>query len=109
MKFKHYYDLGFKRLYWSSDKEQIKTIIQRIPDKYLKGLQLSTRGFSHKSVYINYDGYRFQVSPKTLKSECVRRGLAEWGSVDACDWKVENGVGSLKPNGKKDYYYIRKY
>ncbi len=83
------------------------SILQRIPDKYLIALELRTRGLpnSHNSQYVNYDGCTFDVSGKSLKKECVRRGLGEWESNPSYDWKD----GKYIPNGKKSYCYLRKY
>ena len=63
----------FHRLYWNSNKKQIKEILSTINIKYLKGLlnkltknQYGTRG---SRIYCRYSGYQFQVSAKTIKDE----------------------------------------
>lgn len=67
----------FHRLYWNSNKKQIKEILSTINIKYLKGLlnkltrnQYGTRG---SRIYCRYSGYQFQVSAKTIKCELNRR------------------------------------
>lgn len=67
----------FHRLYWNSNKKQIKEILSTINIKYLKGLlnkltrnQYGTKG---SRIYCRYSGYQFQVSAKTIKDELNRR------------------------------------
>lgn len=67
----------FHRLYWNSNKKQIKEILSTINIKYLKGLlnkltrnQYGTRG---SRIYCRYSGYQFQVSAKTIKDELKKR------------------------------------
>ncbi len=67
----------FHRLYWNSNKKQIKEILSTINIKYLKGLlnkltknQYGTRG---SRIYCRYSGYQFQVSAKTIKDELNKR------------------------------------
>ena len=67
----------FHRLYWNSNKKQIKEILSVINIKYLKGLlnkltrnQYGTRG---SRIYCRYSGYQFQVSAKTIKDELNKR------------------------------------
>ena len=67
----------FHRLYWNSNKKQIKEILSTITIKYLKGLlnkltknQYGTRG---SRIYCRYSGYQFQVSAKTIKDELNKR------------------------------------
>ena len=67
----------FNRLYWNSNKKQIKEILSTINIKYLKGLlnkltrnQYGTRG---SRIYCRYSGYQFQVSAKTIKDELNKR------------------------------------
>ena len=67
----------FHRLYWNSNKKQIKEILSVINIKYLKGLlnkltrnQYGTRG---SRIYCRYSGYQFQVSAKTIKNELNKR------------------------------------
>ena len=68
---------NFHRLYWNSNKKQIKEILSTINIKYLKGLlnkltrnQYGTRG---SRIYCRYSGYQFQVSAKTIKDELNKR------------------------------------
>lgn len=67
----------FHRLYWNSNKKQIKEILSTINIKYLKGLlnkltrnQYGTKG---SRIYCRYSGYQFQVSAKTIKNELNKR------------------------------------
>ena len=67
----------FYRLYWNSNKKQIKEILSVINIKYLKGLlnkltrnQYGTKG---SRIYCRYSGYQFQVSAKTIKDELNKR------------------------------------
>jgi hypothetical protein len=67
----------FHRLYWNSNKKQIKEILSVINIKYLKGLlnkltrnQYGTKG---SRIYCRYSGYQFQVSAKTIKDELNKR------------------------------------
>lgn len=67
----------FHRLYWNSNKKQIKEILSTINIKYLKGLlnkltrnQYGTKG---SRIYCRYSGYQFQVSAKTIKDELNKR------------------------------------
>lgn len=68
---------NFKRLYWSSNKDQIKDILSTVNEKYLKGLyrklQCSTNGKNGSRIYCRYNGYQFQVSAKTVIDELNRR------------------------------------
>ena len=68
---------NFKRLYWSSDKEQIKEILSTVNEKYLRGLYRkllrSPNGKKGSRIYCRYDGYQFQVSAKTVIDELNRR------------------------------------
>lgn len=97
------------RLYWKSDKEKINRILQRIPDKYLIALELQTRGLATDCKYnvqdVKYDGCIFQASARTLKRECVRRGLGEWHSCPSFDYVNGKSV----PNGETSYWYVRHY
>lgn len=69
---------NFKRLYWSSNKEQIKEILSTVNEKYLRGLyrklQRSPNGKNGSRIYCRYNGYQFQVSAKTVIDELNRRG-----------------------------------
>lgn len=93
-----------KRLYWSTDKEQINHIISRLNPKYLIGLYKRCNKEIHKKVavlqYMNstdfkaevlyntpvevkYDGCIFNVSLKTLFKEINKRnksGEISWGN-----------------------------
>ena len=67
----------FHRLYWNSNKKQIKEILSTINIKYLKVLlnkmtnnQYGTKG---SRIYCRYSGYQFQVSAKTIKDELNKR------------------------------------
>lgn len=68
---------NFKRLYWSSNKEQIKEILSTVNEKYLRGLyrklQRSPNGKKGSRIYCRYGGYQFQVSAKTVIDELNRR------------------------------------
>ena len=67
----------FKRLYWSSNKKQIKEILSTVNEKYLKGLRKkitrSAYGSHGSRIYCRYSGYQFQVSKKTIDDELTRR------------------------------------
>jgi hypothetical protein len=63
----------FKRLYWNSNKKQIKEILSTVNEKYLKGLRHKLTCNAHGSrgsrIYCRYSGYQFQVSKKTIDDE----------------------------------------
>lgn len=67
----------FKRLYWSSNKKQIKEILSTVNEKYLKGLRhkLTRNAYGSRGsrIYCRYSGYQFQVSKKTIDDELMRR------------------------------------
>ena len=67
----------FKRLYWQSDKRQIKEILSTVNEKYLRGLERklthNPNGSKGSRIYCRYSGYQFQVSRKTIKDELRRR------------------------------------
>lgn len=67
----------FKRLYWASDKKQIKEILSTVNGKYLKGLRnkltRNAYGSLDSRIYCRYSGYQFQVSKKTIDDELTRR------------------------------------
>lgn len=67
----------FRRLYWSSDKKQIREILSTVNEKYLNGLQERLRnnqyGKRGSRIYCRYSGYQFQVSAKTVADELNRR------------------------------------
>ena len=69
---------NFKRLYWNSNKEQIKEILSTVNEKYLHGLyrrlQRNPMGKNGSRIYCRYSGYQFQVSAKTIADELTRRG-----------------------------------
>lgn len=69
---------NFKRLYWSSDKCQIKKILSTVNEKYLRDtlrrLQRNPQGKNGSRIYCRYSGYQFQLSPKTIADELKRRG-----------------------------------
>ena len=69
----------FKRLYWASNKKQIKEILSTVNDKYLKGLRnkLTRNAYGSRGsrIYCRYSGYQFQVSAKTITDELKRRGI----------------------------------
>lgn len=69
---------NFKRLYWNSNKEQIKEILSTVNEKYLHGLyrrlQRNPMGKNGSRIYCRYSGYQFQVSAKTIADELKRRG-----------------------------------
>ena len=68
---------NFKRLYWNSNKEQIKEILSTVNEKYLHGLyrrlQRNPMGKNGSRIYCRYSGYQFQVSAKTIADELKRR------------------------------------
>ena len=95
-----------KRLYWSTNKEQIKHILSRINIKYLYGLIDKLKDIQHHKIYdpidddidyydkvnfqevkklsyitskvvCKYDGCIFEVSLKTIKDELKRRDKDE--------------------------------
>lgn len=101
---------NFKRLYWKSDKEQIMQIMHHLNIKYLLSLYKKAIHKEHDeaawtwdypteddmkiayiSVYqmVNYDGYQFQASVKTLKDELKRR--EEIGEVIPVNYTLPNG------------------
>ena len=67
----------FKRLYWSSNKKQIKEILSTVNEKYLQGLRnkLTRNAYGSRGsrIYCRYSGYQFQVSKKTIDDELRRR------------------------------------
>ena len=67
----------FKRLYWVSNKKQIKEILSTVNEKYLKGLRhkLTRNAYGSRGsrIYCRYSGYQFQVSKKTIDDELRRR------------------------------------
>lgn len=67
----------FHRLYWNSNKKQIKEILSVINIKYLKGLlnklTRNQHGTKGSRIYCRYSGYQFQVSAKTIKDELNKR------------------------------------
>lgn len=67
----------FKRLYWASNKKQIKEILSTVNGKYLKGLRdkLTRNAYGSRGsrIYCRYSGYQFQVSKKTIDDELSRR------------------------------------
>ena len=67
----------FKRLYWASNKKQIKEILSTVNEKDLKGLRKkitrSAYGSHGSRIYCRYSGYQFQVSKKTIDDELTRR------------------------------------
>lgn len=67
----------FKRLYWTSNKKQIKEILSTVNEKYLKGLRhkLTRNAYGSRGsrIYCRYSGYQFQVSKKTIDDELRRR------------------------------------
>ena len=69
---------NFKRLYWNSNKEQIKDILSTVNEKYLRGmfrrLKQNPQGTNGSRIYCRYSGYQFQLSPKTIIDELNRRG-----------------------------------
>lgn len=68
---------NFKRLYWMSNKKQIKEILSTVNEKYLRGLyrnlQRNPNGKNGSRIYCRYSGYQFQVSAKTVIDELNRR------------------------------------
>lgn len=68
---------NFKRLYWSSNKQEILHILSRVNIKYLKGLIRKLhevpKGAQGTRFYIRYDGCNFQVSYNTVIKELNRR------------------------------------
>ena len=67
----------FHRLYWNSNKKQIKEILSTINIKYLKGLlnklTINKHATKVSRIYCRYSGYQFQVSAKTIKDELNKR------------------------------------
>ena len=72
-----YNNQNFKRLYWSSNKQEILYILSRVNIKYLKGLIRKwhevPEGVQGTRFYIRYDGCNFQVSYNTVIKELNRR------------------------------------
>lgn len=68
---------NFIRLYWNSNKEQIKEILSTVNEKYLRGmfhkLQRNPQGKNGSRIYCRYSGYQFQLSAKTIVDELERR------------------------------------
>ena len=67
----------FKRLYWKDNKEKIKELISDLPTKYIIGrINSCKRADSafdtlkeHRIVKVNWKGYTFLASQKTLEDE----------------------------------------
>jgi len=80
-------NIQFKELFWKTDKDKIKQILNEIPSKYLLGRFRDTSKQMKISYFvipsethswdvttrINYGGYTFSVSRKTLKQEISKR------------------------------------
>ena len=68
---------NFRRLYWQSNKKQIKEILSTVNEKYLQGLRkkLTRNAYGSRGsrIYCRYSGYQFQVSKKTIDDELSRR------------------------------------
>lgn len=73
----------FKRLYWNTDKENIKHILSKVNIKYLRGLirrfilphnDCDTIAVKDLRLFIRYGGYQFTISEKTIIKELYRRG-----------------------------------
>ena len=69
---------NFKRLYWNTDKDKIKEILQRVNVKYLRGLiRQYTYPFDYFDdtsskdlrLFIRYDGCQFTISQDTIIKE----------------------------------------
>jgi hypothetical protein len=97
-------EVELKRLYWSTDKDQINHILSRLNPKYLIGLYkrcnraiskkgevlkyLNSESFKEEILYntpveVKYDGCIFNVSLKTLFKEIGKRNDKDeisWGN-----------------------------
>jgi len=72
-----------EKIFWKNDKERIKQFIKEIPSKYLLGRyrsskKLSIDGFDSSPhvwslVTVNWKGFTFSVSRKTLQKELWER------------------------------------
>lgn len=68
---------NFKRIYWKDNKEKIMELISDLPTKYLIGrINTCKRDYyayktlkEHRIVAVNWRGYRFLASQKTLENE----------------------------------------
>lgn len=103
----------FKELFWETDKDKIKQILNKIPSKYLLGRfrdtskQMSltnwcfpneTHSWDFKTT-INYDGYTFSVSRKTLKQEIRKREDIKLVRLNIFSWQTKYIIEN--PNKKK--------
>lgn len=89
----------FKRLYWKDNKEKIMELISDMPTKYLIGRINECKrncdyGLDHvkatRIVRVNWRGYTFTVSQKTLDNELPKR----MGELYA-RWTFDNPIGRI--------------
>lgn len=103
----------FKELFWKTDKDKIQQILNKIPSKYLLGrfrdtskqmsltnwvLPRETHSWDFKTT-INYDGYTFSVSRKTLKQEIRKREDIKLVRLNIFSWRTKYMIE--KPKKKK--------
>jgi len=103
----------FKELFWKTDKDKIQQILNKIPSKYLLGrfrdtskqMSLTNWVFPKEThswdfnTTINYDGYTFSVSRKTLKQEIRKRDDIKLIRLDIHSWRTKYIIE--KPKKKK--------
>lgn len=90
---------NFKRLYWKDNKEKIMELISDLPTKYLIGrINECKRNCDYsvdhvkatRIVRVNWRGYTFTVSQKTLDDELPKR----MGELYA-RWTFDNPIGRI--------------
>lgn len=104
-----------ERLYWKTDKEKIEQFIKEIPSKYLLGRFRSTGKIPFRDLpgkihawdlktTINWRGYTFSVSRKTLKKEMrVReeRGEIQYTRLSIHTWNAKYKIVKSCKNSNK--------
>lgn len=96
-----------KRLYWKTDSEKIKELISTLPTKYLIGrINTCKRNVCadekvNRIVPINWKGFTFTASQKTLEDELFRTNRKD---EIYCLWTFHNQLGRCC----RTYHYIGK-
>ena len=102
---------NFKRLYWKDNKEKIMELISDLPTKYLIGRINTCKRDEyayktlkeHRIVVVNWKGYTFLASQKTLEDELWATNMKRWSEF-ALFPNGDNPIGKLC-----NTYYWRPY
>lgn len=111
-----------KKLYWKTDREKIEEILKSLNPKYLLGRleyhdPWKKRNYAKEeeereagkkyTVTINYNGYTFECSKRTLTKECERRAFEENTMEAIPDYRLWNSRSRfhrfLSVSKKDDY------